>query len=68
MTNTLITYNVTNDYPNKCNVIGRVSYRILIWGEKQDGSGMIVVCETRVCILGGSGGMPPQENFEFRSC
>ena len=30
---------------------------------------MIVVCEMRVCLLGGSGGMspPPLENFEFIS-
>ena len=28
---------------------------------------MIVACETHVYLLGGSGGMPPQENFEFTS-
>ena len=28
---------------------------------------MIVVCEMSVCLLGGSGGMLPQENFEFTS-
>ena len=39
----------------------RVSFRILSWGggRKQDGSRMIVVCETHACLLGGSGGMPP---------
>ena len=26
---------------------------------------MIVACETYACLLGGSGGMLPQENFEF---
>ena len=36
-------------------------------GGKQDGSRVIVVCETRACLLGGSGGMPPRENFEFTS-
>ena len=34
-------------------------------GGKQDGSRMIVVCEKHAFLLGGSGGMPPQENFEF---
>ena len=34
---------------------------------EQDGSRMIVVCETHGCLLGGSGGMPPKENFEFIS-
>ena len=43
----------------------RVSYRILSWGGKQDGSRMIVVYETYACLLGGSGSMLPQENFEF---
>ena len=52
--------------------VSRVSYRILSWGGKEDGSRMIVACEsihTRKCVylLGGSGGMLPQENFEFRS-
>ena len=28
---------------------------------------MIVVCEMHACLLGGSGGMAPQENFEFTS-
>ena len=28
---------------------------------------MIVACKMRACLLGGSGGMPPQENFEFTS-
>ena len=47
-------------------IVSRVSCRILSWGEgKQDGSRMIVVCETHACLLGGSGGMPSQENFEF---
>ena len=41
-------------------------------GGKQDGSRMIVACESihtrkRAYLLGGSGGMLPQENFEFRS-
>ena len=42
-------------------------------GGKHDGSRVIVACESTlthakcVCLLGGSGGMPPQENFEFRS-
>ena len=27
---------------------------------------MIVACVKRVCLLGGSGGMLPQENLEFR--
>ena len=36
-------------------------------GGKQDGSRMIVACETHACLLGESGGMPPQENFEFTS-
>ena len=33
-------------------------------GRKQDGSRMIVVCESmpiHTCLLGGSGGMPPRE-------
>ena len=34
-----------------------------LWGGrrrgKQDGSRIIVACETRACLLGGSGGMPP---------
>ena len=41
----------------------RVSCRILSWGGKQDGSRMIVACETCAYLLGGSGGMPPQENL-----
>ena len=37
-------------------------------GGKQDGSRMIVACEMRACLLGGSGGMPPpQRKFEFTS-
>ena len=32
---------------------------------KQDGSRMIVACKTHACLLGGSGGMLPQENFEL---
>ena len=51
----------------------RVSLRILSWGGmgKQDGSRMIVACETHACLRGGSGGVshpPPKKNlFEFRS-
>ena len=36
-------------------------------GEKQDGSRMIVACETRACLLGGSGGISPPGKFEFAS-
>ena len=32
-------------------------------GGEEDGSRMIVVCEMRAFLLGGSGGMPPQEKF-----
>ena len=34
---------------------------ILRWGGEQDGSRMIVACETCVCLLGGSGGMAPMK-------
>ena len=34
-------------------------------GVEEDGSRMIVVCEMHAFLLVGSGGMPPQENFEF---
>ena len=47
----------------------RVSYRILCWGGgggKEDGSRMIVVCETRAFLLGGSA-CPPRKIFEFTS-
>ena len=38
----------------------RVSYRIFELGRKQDGSRMIVVCESVCdCLLGRSRGMPP---------
>ena len=30
-------------------------------GGEQDGSRMIVACETCVCLLGGSGGMAPMK-------
>ena len=30
-------------------------------GGEQDGSRMIVICETHACLLGGSGGMPPRK-------
>ena len=45
----------------QCETESRVSYRTLSWGGgggggKQDGSRMIVVCETHACLLGGSGG------------
>ena len=53
----------------------RVSYRSLSVGGKQDGSRMIVVCESMltcayacVCVVTkGVWGHVPQENFEFRS-
>ena len=34
-------------------------------GRKQDGSRMIVVCETHACLLGGSGDMPPPPSKIF---
>ena len=45
--------------------VNKVSYRILSWGGHGD-SRMIVACVKCVCLLGGSGGMLPQENLEFR--
>ena len=39
-------------------------------GQKQVGSRAIVACESMLmhtCLLGGSGGMLPRKNFEFRS-
>ena len=38
-------------------------------GGKHDGSMMVVAHKsilTHACLIGGSGGMLPQENFEFR--
>ena len=32
-------------------------------GGKQDGSRMVVVCETHACLLGGSGSMPPRKLY-----
>ena len=54
----------------QCETESTASYRTLSWGGgKQDGSRMIVVCETHACLLGGSGGSggmpPPKENSEF---
>ena len=45
----------------------RVSYRILRLGGERDSSMTIVMYEKRLCLLGESGGMPPQENLEFTS-
>ena len=51
----------------------RVSYRILSWGGETGDSRMIVACERTLmhakfaCLLGGSRGIPPLENFKFRS-
>ena len=58
----LVTLACLADTPKSLKQV-RVSHRILSWG-KQGGSRMIVVCEMHACLLGGSGGMPPQENFE----
>ena len=44
----------------------RVSYRILRCGRKQDCSMTTVTYEMRPCLLGGSGGMPPQNLHPFR--
>ena len=44
--------------------MSRVSYGILSWGEKQDGSRMIVACMATRVVWGH---IPPWENFEFRS-
>ena len=40
------------------------SIQDLSWGGG-GGSRMILVCEMHACLLGGSGGMPLQKNFEF---
>ena len=52
---------------NVCMSYIRVPYRILSWGGEQDDSRMIVVCETRVCLLGGLGACPPRKilNLHF---
>ena len=59
-----------------CTLAGNTKWRLVlqltvsVWdgGGEQDGSRMIVACETHACLLRGSGGMPsPQENFEFTS-
>ena len=36
-------------------------------GRKQDSSMTIVMYEMYICLLGGSGGMPPRKIFEFTS-
>ena len=47
--------------PNPLQCQGFIQDYILGWGEKQDGSGMIVACETCVCLRGESGGMPARK-------